>query len=432
VLYLAEVCRKSSFLRSKVELKVLAALQADNSWVAIQLNAYISSSAVDKFKLGDWVLVDLDQNQNVISIQPATRQIIGLLKNSADAQGKTLDASSQNNGMETPFSSQKQDSPDSTFDTIPHSFSQALSLQESTQQDFSPESYFPALRFLHPSDENGLPPSNAQVISHHNLEPQQSLRDRLLKAIENNELSLYYQPSVHLRSKNITAVEAFLRWNSLALPLNSPAQIIALAEEDDLIYGITHWVLESACLQVKTWHEKGFYPLKISINLSAKQILENNFSEKIKSNLSNINFNQTELELEICENALLKNPDQISRVICDLKEFGVRATLDHFSGNFEMFQFFQSHLFDVIKIDRDLLQKATEKIEELDKLKAIIMLAKSCNLQIIAEGVEKREQLDLLSSIDCEAVQGYLIDHPLSVVDTTDVLQANWLGRPLM
>jgi EAL domain-containing protein (putative c-di-GMP-specific phosphodiesterase class I) len=431
VLYLAEVCRRSSFLRSKIELKVLAALQADNSWVAIQLNAYISSGAVDKFRLGDWVLVDLDQNQNVISIQPATRQIIGLLKNSADVQGKTLDAPLENNSIEKPNSLEQQ-TPDLIFDKIPHSSPQTLPLRESTQKDFPPEKYFPPLRFLNPASQNGFLPSPAQVITHQDLESKESLREQLLKAIENSQLSLYYQPSVHLQTKNITAVEAFLRCNSLALPLNSPVQIIALAEEDDLIYGITHWVLESACLQVKTWHEKGFYPLKISVNLSSKQVLENNFAEKIKSTLNNINFNPDELELEISENALLQHSDEISRVIGGLKEFGLRTTLDHFSGSFEMFQFFQSHLFDVIKIDRDLFQKATEKGEELEKLKAIIMLAKSCNLQIIAEGVENREQLDLLSSIHCEAVQGYLIDYPLSVVDATDVLQANWLGRPIV
>ncbi|MCM3710105.1 putative bifunctional diguanylate cyclase/phosphodiesterase [Sporosarcina luteola] len=229
----------------------------------------------------------------------------------------------------------------------------------------------------------------------------------LRRAIEFNELELHYQPQVNLKTGEIDSFEALLRWNNRKFGFVSPAEFIPLAEESGLIHSIGDWVLEVVCAQLKEWQDKQFRPVRIAVNISPKQFQIGAFAEKAKQIIEKHGIHPSSFEVEITESALMNMKDTLS-TLQKLKEIGVTISVDDFGTGYSSLSYLKQYPIDIIKIDRSFIKdiELDEKNEAIAK--TIINLAHNLGMQVIAEGVEKDLQAEILKEADCHKAQGYL------------------------
>ncbi|WP_299409730.1 EAL domain-containing protein [Acaryochloris sp. IP29b_bin.148] len=254
-----------------------------------------------------------------------------------------------------------------------------------------------------------------------------ALQNSLRHALERNELLLYYQPQINLQTGEITGLEALIRWQHPEQGLVSPATFIPLAEESDLIIHIGKWVLEVACKQVVEWQQITGMPLSISVNLSARQFYDPTLVETIAQVLQQTQLDPKYLELEITESITIKNISLAQSVLRQLQGMGIRIAMDDFGTGFSSLNYLTQLPLDILKIDQSFIKRLTADARELEVINAVLALGRGLNLSVIAEGVDTPEQLDLLKSLKCEMVQGFLISPPLPTLEATAKLQTNWL-----
>jgi diguanylate cyclase (GGDEF)-like protein/PAS domain S-box-containing protein len=250
-----------------------------------------------------------------------------------------------------------------------------------------------------------------------------SLGRDLQKAIANNEMVVYYQPRVDTKTGRIDSAEALIRWEHPKWGLISPSEFIQIAEKNGFITQIEDWVLDNVCQQLRKWKEAMLWTVPISINISAIHFIKKNWLEYVEQTIQNAGISPTEIEFEITETALLNNEEIVKDTIKSLKEMGIRISLDDFGKGYSSLSYLALFPFDVIKIDKSFVQNMTDSQHNLFIVKSIIYLANSLKIDVVAEGVEKIEQLKLLQKEHCLLSQGYLFSRPVPVEEFELLMQ---------
>ena len=239
-----------------------------------------------------------------------------------------------------------------------------------------------------------------------------SLENHLHKAIANNELELHYQPQLNLMSEGFCGVEALLRWRNRELGFVSPAEFIPLAEDSGLIVNIGEWVLREACRQTKKWHDQGFF-IRLAVNVSPKQLRHKDFSALVAKVVAETGIEPHRLELEVTESALIFEEEVILDVLNALKTIGVQLAIDDFGTGYSSLNRLKKFPIDRLKIDQSFVRDLETDTANLAIVTAIIAMAESMNMSVIAEGIETKEQLTIIKSKRCAEGQGYLLSKPL-------------------
>ena len=244
----------------------------------------------------------------------------------------------------------------------------------------------------------------------------------LKQAISRNELSLVYQPKFCLRNGSLTGLEALLRWHHSELGPISPAEFIPLAEETGIINQIGHWVINHACQQLAEWNELGFGDISMAVNLSARQ-LKADIISTIEVALAVSGLPAKVLELELTESMIMGNPQESVNILSKLKALGLTIAVDDFGTGYSSLSYLKRFPIDTLKIDREFVRDITNDPDDAAITSAIIALAHSLELNVVAEGVETQEQLNFLALQGCDQVQGFLLSKPLSAKDCLALLQ---------
>ncbi|WP_080845801.1 bifunctional diguanylate cyclase/phosphodiesterase [Cytobacillus gottheilii] len=244
----------------------------------------------------------------------------------------------------------------------------------------------------------------------------------LRKALINNELELYYQPQIKVNNGHIKGVEALIRWNHPKMGIVSPAEFIPLAEETGLIIQIGNWVIETACRQAKEWEIQGYSPVRMSINISARQFQQTSFVDTVMEIIENTKIDPQYLELELTE-TIVQDPVYAIPVLNQLKDMGIKLSLDDFGTGYSSLSYLKSFPLDTLKIDRSFISTVNESGKDAAIVKTIINMANSLDLNVIAEGVETNEQLLSLKQDGCDEYQGYLFSKPVKALAVQELLQ---------
>lgn len=237
----------------------------------------------------------------------------------------------------------------------------------------------------------------------------------LRKAIKNNEFVAYYQPKVDARTGKVIGAESLIRWIHPKFGLISPMEFIPLAEETGLIIQIGKWMKRTVCKQLVHWREKGIPLIPICVNISPQRMLQAFFAEEVKMLLDYYKLEGNWLRFEITEISLMKHDETISANLKALKELGIIIYIDDFGTGYSSFNYLQQYKFDGIKIDRSFIKDISPDSEKAGIVSAIISMAKMLNLEVIAEGVETKKELDFLLSQNCTKIQGYYFGKPCPI-----------------
>ncbi|TWT08559.1 EAL domain-containing protein [Planococcus sp. CPCC 101016] len=235
----------------------------------------------------------------------------------------------------------------------------------------------------------------------------------LKNAIANDEFSLHYQPITNLKTKEINAVEALIRWNHPLLGMIPPGHFIPISEESGQIVPIGKWALQAACFQNKKWQEQGVPPFKVCVNISAIQLQHPNFIKTVKEVLEETGLAAEWLELEVAEGILLGDIVKLQESLWDLKKLGVSISIDNFGTGLTSLSYLRKFSFDQVKIDRSFISDISEDSDQKAITSTIISLAHKFNMNVVAGGIEDEAQLEFLQSENCDSGQGYYISHPL-------------------
>jgi diguanylate cyclase (GGDEF)-like protein/PAS domain S-box-containing protein len=253
---------------------------------------------------------------------------------------------------------------------------------------------------------------NVRAVERHNLETA------LRRAIDRQEFVLFFQPQVDIRSGRVVGMEALLRWEHPERGLLLPSTFIGVAEESGLIDPIGQWVLRSACQRAKAWQDDGHPPMKIAVNISARQLNRpRDFSRALARVLSSTGLDPRYLELEMTESLLLHNADENIAVLRRLGKDGVRIAVDDFGTGYSSLSYLRQLPIDTLKIDRSFVRDIEIDSEDAAIVHAVVAMGHSLELQVTAEGVETRGQLEALARIGCDEYQGYLFSKPVSAAD---------------
>jgi len=253
----------------------------------------------------------------------------------------------------------------------------------------------------------------------------------LRRALEKEEFLLHYQPIIDMPSGRITRMEALVRWNNKERGLVSPAEFIPIAEETSLIVGIGEWVLEEACRQlVSGWHGQHTENLLMAVNISARQFLQTDLVATVTRVIERTGLDPARLDLEITESHLMQNVDETLAVMQQLGEMGVGFSIDDFGTGYSSLSYLKHLPIRNLKIDRSFVSNIPDNADDAAIVKAIISMAHSLNIDVIAEGVETREQLEFLRSYACDAVQGFYFSRPLPADEAGKVLEKGSFDEP--
>ena len=246
----------------------------------------------------------------------------------------------------------------------------------------------------------------------HNLQIETDLR----RAIQQQEFVLYYQPIIELATGTIVGAEALIRWHHPNRGLISPAQFIPIAEETGFILHLGDWVLKEACRQLRSWQllHLADSSFSVSVNISAYQFAQPNFIHQIDGILAETQLSPECLKLEITETALMRQTASAINVIYNLRERCIQLSIDDFGTGYSSLSYLHSFPVDTLKIDRSFIQRLHESSSTLGLVTAIVQIAKTLGMDLIAEGIETDEQLAQLKQLGCQFGQGYLFSHPLS------------------
>ena len=239
------------------------------------------------------------------------------------------------------------------------------------------------------------------------------LENDLRKAIERNEIVVYYQPQENLNNGRLHGMEALVRWQHESRGLIGPADFISLAEDTGQIWEIGKWVLRKSCEQLRYWLDSGYEPVQLAVNLSSRQLVHPQLISEVGKILKETGLAAKYLELEITESVIMENPEDVIGTLEQLKNMGVRLAIDDFGTGYSSLNYLRRFPIDVIKIDRSFVSDITENQVDADIVNTIIALAHIMGVKVVAEGVETALQRDLLKQQSCDIIQGYYLSKPI-------------------
>lgn len=245
----------------------------------------------------------------------------------------------------------------------------------------------------------------------------------LYRALEKQELLLYYQPQVDILTGRITGVEALIRWNHPGLGMVQPSVFIPLAEQSGLIHSIGEWVLRTACEQNKRWQDIGLPPIRVAVNLSPEQFKNPKLVAIVKNVLEDTRLPPQYLELEITESVAVKEAETVIRSLRQLKELGVSIAIDDFGSEYSSLGRLRSMPVDRIKMAMCLIQDLPTTPKDEAIAKAILYLARNIGVRVVAEGVETEQQLEFLTRWSCREVQGFYFYRPMPAEKVEEILR---------
>lgn len=252
-----------------------------------------------------------------------------------------------------------------------------------------------------------------QEMNHH-FYRKMVIEKELRMALEHEEFQLNYQPLLNIKSGAICGMEALIRWKNKTLGNVSPGEFIEIAEETGLIIPIGEWVLKTACKQGFQWQQLGYAPMKIGVNISIRQLMDENFVNKVATIIEESGLHPSFIDLEVTESIAMFNPELMITKLSNLKKLGVSLSMDDFGTGYSSLSYLKRYPLDTLKIDRSFIKDITTNEDNMALVKSIISMANNLNLNVTAEGVENQEEYQFLSKINCHQVQGYGISHPLT------------------
>ena len=248
-------------------------------------------------------------------------------------------------------------------------------------------------------------------------EERVQLESDLHNALTQNQFQLYYQPKVDTQTGEVRSAEALIRWLHPTHGIVSPAEFIPLAEECGLIGAIGGWVIREACRQTRTWQVDGVPTLRVSVNLSASQFRDSGLVDSIRSALDDAGLQARYLEVELTESAVMSDPEKSIAILEQLSAMGVLVSVDDFGTGYSSMSYLRRFPIDKLKIDRVFIDEIVSRPEDASIVRAIVSLAHSLRLKVVAEGVETPAQLDFLKTAGCDEYQGYHFSRPLPAAE---------------
>jgi diguanylate cyclase (GGDEF)-like protein/PAS domain S-box-containing protein len=261
------------------------------------------------------------------------------------------------------------------------------------------------------------PEMNARAVE------RQFLEESLRRALERNELSLHYQPKIDFKTGAITGAEALLRWTHPTRGAISPVQFIPIAEDCGLILPIGHWVLREACAQAQRWKAAGLPMSTMAVNVSAKEFRGEQFLKRLGEILEETGLDPHALELELTESVLMKHADSAAVILATLRERGVQVAVDDFGTGYSSLSYLRKFPIDALKIDKSFVGRLGMTADDASIVKAVIGMAQSLRLRVVAEGVETMEQSEFLQDQACDEAQGYYFGRPVAAPEFATLLR---------
>src|SRR5688572_3301898 len=248
------------------------------------------------------------------------------------------------------------------------------------------------------------------------------LESNLRAALERSEFFVQYQPQVAIKDFHLVGMEALVRWQHPSLGLLYPKEFITLAEESGMIVALGDWVMRTACAQSMAWQDAGLTPMILSVNFSARQFQQPTFIADVTQILKDTSLDPRWLELELTESSIMKDPEVAIEKLHELKLMGIRVAIDDFGTGYSSLNYLKRFPIDTLKIDKSFVSDVCKDPHDTAIVRAIITLGHALDLTVVAEGVETQEQLQYLSSLDCDVLQGFLFSKALSATAFEELL----------
>lgn len=247
--------------------------------------------------------------------------------------------------------------------------------------------------------------------------PALDLDNALHRALENNELELFYQPQVNLAKQQVTGIEALIRWNHPHKGLLSPAVFIPLAEQSNLICILGAWILDQACHDAQVLEQQGFTGLKVAVNISMQQLERGSFKQLVLHTIAQHKLDKNYIEIEITESNIMQDMQKAVEVLTSLAANGIGVAIDDFGTGYSSLSYLQTLPIATLKIDRSFIEGLSKQNSAAPIVTAVLTMAKALKMQCVVEGVETQEQMDILELVGCSIIQGYYYSKPLSLTD---------------
>jgi diguanylate cyclase (GGDEF)-like protein/PAS domain S-box-containing protein len=248
------------------------------------------------------------------------------------------------------------------------------------------------------------------------------LESNLRPGLERSEFFIHYQPQVAIHDFHLVGMEALIRWQHPQLGVLYPSEFITLAEESGMIISLGEWVMRRACAQNKAWQDAGLTPMRLSVNFSARQFQQPTFITDVAQILKDTNLDPRWLELELTESSIMKDPEEAIEKLHELKLMGIKVAIDDFGTGYSSLNYLKRFPIDTLKIDKSFVADVCKDPHDTAIVRAIINLGHALDVTVIAEGVETKEQLQYLSALECDAVQGFLFSKALSAKSFEELL----------
>jgi diguanylate cyclase (GGDEF)-like protein len=240
---------------------------------------------------------------------------------------------------------------------------------------------------------------------------------QLRHALQSNEFKIHYQPQFDLNSSQLMGMEALIRWQHPQKGLIAPDEFIPLAEETGLIVPIGEWLIKTICQQLKIWKQQGLSPPQLAINISARQFLQKNLVTLITQEMDRHGIAPNSIQIEITESMMIQDIEQVNSIMNEFKSAGISIAIDDFGTGYSSLEYLKRLPIDKLKIDKSFIGNILNNSDDASIVQAVIAMGHSMNMQIIAEGVETKEQAEFLSNRNCDYAQGFYFSKPVSALD---------------